>query len=286
MITITGATGRIGGLVAHALAADGVALRLVVRDANRAPALEGTEIRTADYADGDAVRQALDGAETVLMVSAAEAPDRVASHFAFVDAAAAAGVRHLVYTSFLGAAPDAVFTLGRDHWATEQHIRTSGVPFTFLRDSLYADFFPMMVGDDGALRGPAADGRVSAVAQADVAAAATAVLVAPDDHVNATYDITGPAALSLDEVARIISDGTGRRVRYEQETVEQAYVSRASYGAPRWQVDAWVSTYTAIGAGEFAHVSDAVPALTGRAATSLAELVRASRGGGSAAPKS
>jgi NAD(P)H dehydrogenase (quinone) len=279
MITVTGATGRIGGLVARALAADGETLRLVVRNPSRAPALPNADVRIASYADGAAVRQALDGAQTVLMVSAAEAQDRVASHFAFVDAAAAAGVRHLVYTSFLGAAPDAVFTLGRDHWATEEYIRASGVSFTFLRDSLYADFFPMMVGEDGAVRGPAGDGRVSAVAQADVAAAAAAILRTPDAHLNVAYDITGPAALSLDEVARIISDGTGRPVRYERETVEEAYASRASYDAPDWQVEAWVSTYTAIAAGEFARVSDAVPTLTGRPATSLAELVQAAPAG-------
>ncbi|WP_433257580.1 SDR family oxidoreductase [Streptosporangium sp. CA-135522] len=272
-IAVTGATGRLGGRVAGRLAATGAAQRLIVRDPARAPRLAGAEIAQAGYADTDAARRALDGVETVLMVSASETPDRVDQHRAFVDAAADAGVGHLVYVSFYGASPTATFTLARDHWATEEHIRTSGLPFTFLRDNLYADFLPSMVGQDGVLRGPAGDGRVAAVAQDDIAAAATAVLGAPTAHVGMTYDLTGPQALTLDEAAAIVGAATGRRVTYHPETVEEAYESRARYGAPRWQVDAWVSTYTSIANGEMGGVSDAVPRLTGRPATSLADLL-------------
>ena len=274
LITITGSTGRIGGLVARELAARGMPLRLVVREAARAPALAQAEIRTADYADAEAVRRALDGAGTVLMVSSTEAPDRLDAHRAFVDAAAAAGISHLVYTSFVAAAARATLTLARDHWATEEHIRSTGLPFTFLRDNLYADFLPRMVGDDGVLRGPAADGRVSVVAQLDVAAAAVAVLSSARTYQGQTYDLTGPAAISLHEAAQIMTDRTGRAVRYEPETVEQAYASRASYGAPQWQLDAWVSTYTAIANGELAIVSDAVDRLAGRPPLSLATVLR------------
>ena len=274
VITITGSTGRIGGLVARELAARGMPLRLVVREAARAPALAQAEIRTADYADAEAVRRALDGAGTVLMVSSTEAPDRLDAHRAFVDAAAAAGISHLVYTSFVAAAARATLTLARDHWATEEHIRSTGLPFTFLRDNLYADFLPRMVGADGVLRGPAADGRVSVIAQLDVAAAAVAVLSSPRTHQGQTYDLTGPVAISLHEAAEIMADRTGRAVRYEPETVEQAYASRASYGAPQWQLDAWVSTYAAIANGELAIVSDAVDRLAGRPPLSLAAVLR------------
>jgi NAD(P)H dehydrogenase (quinone) len=276
MITITGSTGRIGGLVARTLAADGIPLRLIVRDAARAPDLAQAEIRTADYADADAVRRALDGAGPVLMVSGAEARDRLDAHRTFVDAAAAAGVDHLVYTSFLAASATATFTLARDHWATEEHIRSTGLPFTFLRDSIYADFLPRMVGDDGVLRGPGGNGRASVVAQADVAAAAVAVLRSLHEHRDRTYDITGPAAITLYEAAQILTESTGRPVRYEPETIEAAYASRASYGAPQWQLDAWVSTYTAIASGELAIVSDDVARLTGRPALSLATVLRRS----------
>jgi NAD(P)H dehydrogenase (quinone) len=274
LIGVSGATGRLGGRVAARLAAAGFEQRLIVRDAGRAPDLAGAEVAVAGYDDPVALRDALDGAGAVLMVSAAETPDRVRQHRTFVDAAAAAGVAHLVYTSFIGAAPDSVFTLARDHWATEEHIRASGLPFTFLRDNLYADFLTFMVGDDGVIRGPAGDGRAAVVAQDDIADAAVAVLRDPAPHAGRAYDLTGPEALSLAEVAAIITAETGRKVAFHDETQDEAYASRASYGAPDWQVDAWVSTYTSIAAGELATVSPAVEDLTGHPATSLATLLR------------
>ncbi|MGY1604263.1 SDR family oxidoreductase [Geodermatophilus sp. SYSU D00815] len=273
-VAVTGATGRLGGRVARRLAAAGVSQRLLVRDPARAPRLPGADVVPASYGDAAAVRAALAGLPTVLMVSASETPDRVDQHRTFVDAAAAAGVRHLVYVSFYGAAPDATFTLARDHWATEEHVRARGLRWTFLRDNLYADFFPQMVGADGALRGPAGDGRVAAVAQDDVADAAVAVLRDPAAHSGRTYDLTGPEALTLAEVAEVLTRATGRAVSYVRETVEEAYASRAAYGAPGWQVDAWVSTYTAIAAGELAGVSTAVPDLTGHPARGLEQVAR------------
>ena len=88
-----------------------------------------------------------------------------------------------------------------------------------------------------------------------------------------TYDMTGPEALSLTDMARIIGEAQGREVTYREETVEEAYASRAHYGAPAWQVDAWVSTHTAIASGELDVVSDSVRALTGRYPMSMAELL-------------
>ena len=273
---ITGATGRLGGRIARRLADAGVAQRLLVRDPARAPRLPNTVVARAAFGDTEAVAEALAGVRTVLMVSASESADRVAQHRSFVDAAASAGVRHLVYVSFYGAAPDASFTLARDHYATEQHIRASGPAWTFLRDNMYADFLPLLVGADGVIRGPAGDGRVAAVAQDDIADAATAVLLDPDAHAGQVYSLTGPASLTLTEVAATIAAVTGRPVSYHEETVPEAYESRASYGAPDWEVDAWVSTYTAIAAGELATVTDDVRRLTGRPATSFAEVLRRS----------
>ena len=186
-IAVTGVTGRLGSRVARNLAQVGVTQRLIVRDPARAPELPHTEIARADYADHhDAARRALTGVGTVFMVSASEAPDRVAHHRTFIDAAVAAGVGHLVYTSFYGAGPAATFTLARDHWATEEHVRASGLSFTFLRDNLYADFLPLLVGADGVLRGPAGDGRVAAVTLDDVADAAARVLRTPGQHTGMT----------------------------------------------------------------------------------------------------
>jgi NAD(P)H dehydrogenase (quinone) len=274
VIVVSGATGRLGGRVARALAERGVEQRLLVRDAARAPRLDNTDVAVAEYADRDAVRRALDGAATVLMVSGAESADRMDHHRAFVDAAADAGVGHVVYTSFYRAAPDATFTLARDHWATEVYLRARNVTFTSLRDNLYADFLPMMVGDDGVIRGPGGDGKVSVVAQDDIAGAAVAVLMDPARHAGRVYDLTGPEELSFAEMAAVVTRATGRAVRFHDETVAEAYASRAAYDAPGWQVDAWVSTYTAVAAGELAGVSRDVEILTGRPATSLEALLK------------
>ncbi|GIH01958.1 NAD(P)-dependent oxidoreductase [Rhizocola hellebori] len=275
-LAVTGSTGQLGGRIARRLAVAALPQRLLVRDPSRAPQLAQATVMRAEYADLQAVRDALTGVRTALMVSASESLDRVEQHRTFIDAAAEAGVQHLVYTSFYGAAPDATFTLARDHWATEQYIRASGLAFTFLRDNLYADFLAFMVGEDGVIRGPAGGGRVAAVAQDDIADVATEVLRAPDAHVGQTYDLTGPQALTLAEIAATIAEHTGRAVSYRAETLEEAYASRAGYGAPDWQVDAWVSTYTAIAAGEMSGVSDAVARVTGHAPRSLAELLRTS----------
>ncbi|MEJ2856883.1 MULTISPECIES: SDR family oxidoreductase [unclassified Saccharothrix] len=275
LIAVTGATGRLGGRIARRLAERGVAQRLVVRDLSRAPELAGASAVSARFEDGDAVRAALEGVTTALMVSADETPDRVEQHRTFVDAAVDAGVRHLVYTSFYGAAADATFTLARDHYATESYIRTTGLGHTFLRDNLYADFTPFMVGEDGVIRGPAGHGKAALVALDDIADAATAVLLDPHAHDAATYDLTGPEALTFAQIAETIEKVTGRPTTYHAETVEEAYRSRAVYQAPDWQVDAWVTTYTAIAAGELAGVTDHVERLIGRPATPLVDVLAA-----------
>ncbi|MBA2308506.1 MAG: SDR family oxidoreductase [Pseudonocardiales bacterium] len=272
-LAITGSTGRLGVRIARRLADAGAAQRLLVRDPSRAPQLPGARLAEASYDDTDAVRTALTGIETVLMVSAEENEHRVDVHKAFIDAAVDAGVRRLVYISFSGAAPDTTFTLGRDHWATEEYLRANGMATTMLRDNIYLDFVPMLIGEDGVIRGPAGDGRLAAVAQDDIADVATAVLLDPARHESAVYTLTGPEAISLDEAAAELTRHTGREVRYQPETVEEAYASRASTGAPQWQLDAWVSTYTAIANGELAGVTDDVPRLTGHPATSLTELL-------------
>jgi uncharacterized protein YbjT (DUF2867 family) len=281
-IAVTGSTGVVGGSVARILAAEGVPLVLPVRSPDRAQHLPESVVRQASYDDAAASREALAGVDVLFMVSAAEAEDRLASHRTFIDAAQEAGVRHIVYTSFLGAAPEAAFLLGRDHWYTEEHIRRSGLAWTFLRDNLYLDFVPALA-EDGVIRGPAGDGRLSAVAQADVARSAAAVLRAPDDHARKTYQLTGPEAFTLAEAAATISEVTPATVRFEDQTHEEAMASRAHHGAPRWQVEAWVSTYTAIARGEMAEVTDDVEQLTGRPPVGLRALLSARHPGGARA---
>jgi NAD(P)H dehydrogenase (quinone) len=293
-IGVTGATGAIGGAVARRLAASGVPQLLIVRDPDRAPRLRmpdgtPTPVRRAGFHDAGAMREALGGVSTLLLVSASESEDRLLQHFTAVDAAAAAGVQRVVYISFLGAAPDATFTLARQHWHTEERIKASGMRYTFLRDSLYLDLLPHFVGGDGILRGPAGDGRVGAVARSDIADVAVEVLIhdrhgrhdrhdrhdehEPREHDGRTYDLTGPQALTLDDVADALTRFSGRRITYHAESVAEAYESRARYGAPDWEVEGWVTSYPAIAAGELDVLTDCVQELTGRAPTSLAALL-------------
>jgi NAD(P)H dehydrogenase (quinone) len=273
VLAVTGVTGALGGMVSRALAEADVPQRMLARTPTKAPALQGARVVEFDYADRSACETALSGVETLLFVSGREDEHRLSHHRTVVDAAAGAGVQHVVYTSFVGASPRSTFTLGRDHYATEQFIEASGVAYTFLRDNFYQDLLPYFVGADGILRGPAGHGRAAFVARADVARVATAVLQDPGPHAGRTYDLTGPEALTLYEVATLMTTGLRRSISYVDETVPEAYQSRAHYGAPDWQVDAWVSTYTAIRAGELERVSDDVETITGRPATSLAQLL-------------
>ncbi len=264
MIAVTGATGEVGRRVVAQLEHP----RLIVRDPAKAPA--GADVRVAPgYHDFEAMRAACEGAETLFFIPAGEAENRVEQHKTAIDAAVAAGIERIVYLSFLNAAPDATFTLVRDHWATEEHIRASGLPWTFLRMNLYMDFLPAMVGTDGAIRGPGGDGRYSAILREDVAAAAAAVLPRAAEHEGRIYDLTGPSSFSLAEAAALMG------VEYIDETDEEAYASRASYGAPDWEVRGWVTTYQAIREGSLDVLSPCVRELTGREPRSLVDFLGA-----------
>jgi uncharacterized protein YbjT (DUF2867 family) len=272
MFAVTGATGGIGGRVAARLAERGCRLRLVVRDAARAPDL-GAEVAEATHGDADAMRRAVAGADTLFLVSAAESRERVREHLTAVDAAVAAGVERIVYLSFMGAAPDAVFTFARDHAATEERIRASGVAFTVLRDCMYAEYAPLMCGADGVIRGPAGSGRVAWVARDDVADVAVAVL-ADGGHAGSTYDVTGPEALTMAGTAEVLAGVAGREVAYVEETLEEARESRRPSGHPDWEIEGWVTSYAAIAAGDLARVSDTVERIAGHPPRPLERLLR------------
>ncbi|GEP38615.1 NAD(P)-dependent oxidoreductase [Nocardioides psychrotolerans] len=270
-LAVTGSTGALGGLVARQLA--DLTPRLVVRDPSRAPDL-GCEVRTCAYDDAPAARSALEGVEVLFMVSAAESEVRREQHHTFIGAAADAGVGHVVYTSFAGASPDAVFTLGRDHHDAEAAVRASGMAFTLLRDNFYLDVLPLFADEDGVIRGPAGSGAVAAVARADVADVAAAVLRDPGAHAGATYTLCGPEALTLTEVAARVGPATGTEMRFEDESVEAAYAwRREQYGAAQWQLDAWVSTYTAIADGSLAALSDDVRQVAGHEPRTLEHVL-------------
>ena len=280
MVAVTGATGQVGGRVSARLAAKGMRHRVLARHPGRLLPSDLVEVAAFEgYDDEAGLRAAFAGVDDVVLVSAHEHPDRVGLHRTVVEAAAAAGVQRVVYVSFLGAAPDATFTYARDHWHTEQLLRESGLAWVALRDSLYHAGWPLFVGDDDTLRGPAGDGRVASVAHDDVADVVVAALrIGVGSRDGYVRDVTGPEALTLDEVCSQLSAVVGRTISYVPETVDEAYASRARYGAADWEVDGWVSTYTAIAAGELDVVSTTVEDLTGHPAQSFADWLAADPG--------
>jgi uncharacterized protein YbjT (DUF2867 family) len=277
VIAVTAASGALGRRIAARLVERGVRPRLVVRDAARAPRLSGPAdvVTAAGYHDRESLRAALAGADTVVLISATEDAHRVRLHTTAVDAARDARVSRIVYTSFLGAGPACTFTFGRDHWHTEQHIRASGLGYTFLRDNLYLDVLPYFPGPDGVLRGPAGIGRFGGVARDDIADAAAGVLTAADPtvHDGRTYDLTGPEAISMAEVAEALTVASGRTVSYYAETLSEAYESRSGFGAADWEVAGWVTSYTAIAVGELDVVTTAVADLAGHPPMSFADYL-------------
>ncbi len=276
LIGITGATGTVGGMVARRLSQQGVTQRLIVRDLDRAPVLSGAEPAqvAGGYRDTAGMSAALRGVQTLFLVSGHLSEDRVGDHQSAIDAALEAGVRRIVYLSFLNAAADATFVAAQEHYHTEQSIRASGIAFTFLRDSLYADAAARYCNAaDRVIRGPAGDGRISFVSQEDIAEAAAVVLTAAG-HEGATYDMTGPEALSWAETAALLSEITGQPCRYYNETLDEARQSRAVYNASEETVNTWISTYLAVARGELSLVSEDLPRLTGHPAQTLREYLR------------
>lgn len=275
LIGISGATGAVGGRIARHISAAHIPCRLLVRDESRAPRLRGAKVAVCSYDDPGAAGKALEGVTVLFMASAHESADRLDDHKTFIAAAAAAGVEHIVYLSFIGASARSKFTLARDHGATEDYIRGSGLVWTFLRDNFYAEVIPQFADENGVIRGPAKHGKVVPVSQIDVAEVAARVLRDAQTHAHSTYDLTGPEALTLEEIAVALTRVTGRPYSYVDETLAEARASRAHYGAPDWQLDAWISTYTAIAAGELNTVSTDIGRLLGRPALGFAQAIAA-----------
>ena len=276
LIGNTDPSGQVGGRVAQRVAARGIRQRLIDLPGSQVPDLPHSERATmTGYADHDSMQEALAGVETLFLVPVREHPERVSVHTAAVDAAVAAGVRRIVYSSFLGAGSDSTFTLARDHFATEEHIRSKGVAFTFLRGSAYLEVLRWIIGSDGVIRGPAGDGRLAPVARDDMADTVAAVLTSDGAHDGETHDVTGPESISLQQVADEFSLVTGKKIAYVNETPEEAWKSRRASGAADWQIAAWVSTYFQIAGGELDVVSDTVPRITGHLGVSLREFLAA-----------
>lgn len=271
-IAVTGASGDLGGRVARELAARGMTARLIVRDPTAAPRLPGADVAVAAYEDSEAMAKALDGIGTLFLVSGHEDPDRISLHRKAVEGARLAGIERIVYTSFMGAAPNPTFSYARDHNATELAIREAGISLTSMRNSLYADVAPRFVGADGVIRAPAGHGRVAWVARADVARLAAVLLIEPG-HEGQVYDVSGPHAIDLSETARILTKATRRAITYHAETLDEARESRA--GHPDWLVEGWIGSYQMLDTGEASVTSHTIEHLTGQRPMTLAEFLAA-----------
>ena len=277
-IVVTGASGKVGRMIATRLAGDGVPQTLLVRDAGRAPDLPGAEVAVADFRDPASVRAALRPGDRVFMVSVHEdVESRIAAHQSFVDAAAGVGLGLLAYLSIVNPSPTASFHHGRSHHATEEMIAASGMPHAFLRMNLFLDDLPLWFDPDGVCRGPGGDGRVALISRADTAAVSAGVLVGPG-YENEALDLTGEESHSLGELAALCSELTGRPLRYEPGTREAWLASRISAGIAPWDANIGVGSYEALLRGEFDVTSDVVRRVTGSPAQSARSWVKANPG--------
>ena len=272
-IAVTGVTGNLGGMVSRLCKENGIKVRNLARNKEKAEKMGFSDVFKSSYDKSEDIIKSLEGIDVLFMVSGSENPDRVQQHKDFIDSAKTAGVSRIVYISFYNASKNSIFTLGRDHYATEEYIKENGFKYTFLRDNFYADFFVDMCREYGEIKGPAGNGKVSAVVRSDVSEVAAKILENPEKWQNQTLNMTGPEELTMEEITKLASKYLGKEIKYIPETVEDAYESRKIWKAEQWEYDSWVSTYTAIAEGEQAGVSNDIEKVLGRKATSLAEYL-------------
>ena len=272
-IAVTGVTGNLGGMVARLCKKNKIEVRNLARNVEKAEKLGFSNVFKSSYDKSENTVKSLEGIEVLFMVSGSENPNRVQQHKDFIDAAKIAGVSHIIYLSFYNASKNSIFTLGRDHYATEEYIKENGFKYTFLRDNFYADFFVDLCREYGEIKGPAGNGKVSAVVRSDVSEVAAKILENLGKWENQTLNMTGPEELSMAEIVKAVSEYFGKEIKYIEETVEEAYESRKIWKAEQWEYDSWISTYTAISENEQSGISNDIEKVLGRKATSLAEYL-------------
>ena len=273
MIVVTGSTGRVGGLVARRLESGGHPMRLLVRDPRRAPEIRGAQVQRAEYGDPGALAEGLRNGDRVFMVSLWIGGDtRLDLHRSFIEAAARADVAQIVYLSFVNAGPNAIFSHAREHGATEEMLRSSGVPWTSIRNSMYAEDIPGWFDPDGVAREPGAESRMSFSYRPELADVIAAVLLEPG-RAGTIYNITTPESVSMRELAQIATRVTGEDYGYEPISDAEWIERWKAQGRPEWALEAGLTSYEALRAGELDVVSDDYEKVTGRKASTIAQVI-------------
>lgn len=279
-IGITAATGQLGRLVVQGLLEQVPAdeLVLIVRDPAKAEefAERGIRVRPAAYDQPEALASALGGVDALLLISGSEVGQRIQQHTNVVRAAKAAGVSRIAYTSVLRADTTPLI-LAPEHKATEEAIRESGIPFTFLRNGWYTENYGQQVVDavtTGTFVSSAGEGRVASATRADYAAAAVAVLVG-EGHENKVYELSGDVAWTFDEFAAAITEATGKPVKVEHVTTEQHKQLLAGAGVPEATAGFVTALDAQIAEGLLADTTGDLSRLIGRPTTPLADTIPA-----------
>ena len=272
-IAVTGVTGNLGGMVSGLCKKNGIEVRNLARNVEKAEKIGFSNVFKSSYDKSEDTVKSLEGIEVLFMISGSENPNRIQQHKDFIDVAKIAGVSHIIYLSFYNASKNSIFTLGRDHYATEEYIKENGFKYTFLRDNFYVDFFVDLCREYSEIKGPAGNGKVSAVVRSDISEVVAKILENLGKWENQTLNMTGPEELSMTEIVKTVSEYFGKEIKYIEETVEEAYESRKIWKAEQWEYDSWVSTYTAIAENEQSGISNDIEKVLGRKATSLVEYL-------------
>jgi NAD(P)H dehydrogenase (quinone) len=279
-IVITGATGQLGRHVVEALLERNVPAQDIVAAGRSVEkiadlAARGVQVRSMDYADAASVAEALKGAAKVLLISGNEVGQRVQQHRTVIEAAKAAGVDLVAYTSIANADTTGM-KLAAEHQATEAILRASGVPFVLLRNGWYLEnYTDQLPGTlaQGAIAGSAGEGRVSAASRADYAHAAAAVLVA-ERQAGRIYELGGDEPFTMAELAAEISAAAGKHISYQDLPAQEYAGMLAGVGVPEAFAETLADSDLGIARGDLLVSSGDLRKLIGRPATSLAEAVR------------
>jgi len=292
-IVITGASGNYGRGLTDRLIAAGRAADLIL--ITRSPAkladraAQGCTVRYGDFDKPETLAEVVQGAKRMLLISGTRVGARVVQHKAAIDAAAAAGVRHIAYTSFIGIDdPANPAEVRHDHIETERLIRASGMAWTMLRDAHYADAMILMAGpqvmQSGQWVSNAGEGLEAMVWRDDCIACAAAVLTG-EGHEGQVYNVTGPELQTFREVAAMMAAITARPIEYVSTTDEEQYAMFDAMGIPRrpvddqsvagipWNSDDMVTFGQAIREGFLEVCTDDVERLTGRKARSVRQMI-------------